>query len=381
MTDVQTLIFYIIIFNISAFFAGRYQKFMSRKIICTSKSLRRKRLILILCIVVPIILMQGLRLNVGTDYQNYLWRFNRIASNDFFYIKVYMKEPIYLIECILLSKITRNAVILFFTDAVLLSLIVFKTFDYYRDKINLQMAYIMFYSVVYMMFVNIERQGIACAIVWYSFRYIQEKNFKKFALVILLACGFHTTSILFLPLYLITVCTNYKKIIRILITVGVMAFPILTKVLVVLMSGVFSGARSGVYLNESASQIKFTALMYPAMFYLSSIMILLTLKKKNAVCIYDFKADFSYQLIFICDAMTMLFLMSESVVSYGSRFCFYVYFGLVVGSAAVLKNIRNKTARNLLVAFFYLISIGYFIRIYFVLGQAEVFPYRSVFEL
>lgn len=394
MNRFQTLIFYFILFYISAFFADRYQKFMSSQsffLINHTKQFKSKRRLLILCIVLPIILMQGLRLNVGTDYQNYYWRVVSISSGNIQVIRSYLSQPLFLAECYLVGKVFRNPLCFFFFDSVIMNIILFKVFDHYRNKINMKLAYMLYYSIVFMMFVNIERQAVSCLIVWYAYRYIQEKNFKKYIFTILLACSFHTSAIFFLIIYFIVKTEKNKKIMEVALFVGVIAFVLFSSNITRILNIFMDIDADSVYINKTHQQMHFSALLYLFMFYIPNIvMMYLPRRNKNGFSFFikngsfffkSFKSNVSNYLIYVCDILTIAFVLSEAIVSYGSRFGYYTYFGLIIGVSSSYNNLKNKLHKHLFFAYFTIASIVYFIRIYYIIGQAQVFPYRSIFEI
>lgn len=53
------------------------------------------------------------------------------------------------------------------------------------------------------LYLNIQRQGIAFSILLYALRFVENRNLIKYLLCIMLALGFHFSSLLFLPVYFI----------------------------------------------------------------------------------------------------------------------------------------------------------------------------------
>ncbi len=381
MSNFQTLILYFFVFYVSAYFAGKYQSFMYEYSYCLCKKNKHKRLILLLCIILPIILLQGFRLNVGTDYQNYYWRVIAIEAGNLQVIKSYLSQPLFLAECYVVGKIFKDPTYFFLTDAILINLIAFKTFDYYRNKIDLKIAYMLYYSIVYMMFVNIERQAIACLIVWYAYRYIQEKNFKKYMFMVIIACTFHSSAIFFLIMFVIAKKGHNKKIVEIILFIGLILYITLSSYVLAALNRFIDGESASVYINNTHQRMHFSALLYLIMFYVPYI-VMLSLPRKCGLSIFDFvhlKVDISDHLIYVCNVFTIAFVLSEAIVSYGSRLGYYTYFGLIIGVSYAYNNLRNRFDKRILYAYIIIASMVYFIRIYYIIGQAQVFPYRTIF--
>lgn len=74
----------------------------------------------------------------------------------------------------------------------------------YKYSENKFMSLLLYFSGVFIMFdMGVIRQGIAIAIALISIKYIKEKSFMKFMLIIILSSFFHISSLVFIPLYFI----------------------------------------------------------------------------------------------------------------------------------------------------------------------------------
>lgn len=66
---------------------------------------------------------------------------------------------------------------------------------------------LVYFCWLYPFSLNIMRQSIAIAIVIWGYRYVQERKFMKYLIVIAVACGFHLSALLGLAVYLIDLLT------------------------------------------------------------------------------------------------------------------------------------------------------------------------------
>lgn len=83
--------------------------------------------------------------------------------------------------------------------------VIFLSFLYASFKSNLKIfrwvIIFFFLTGVLFLYLNIQRQSIALAILFYSIQYIERRNFLKFIFYIFIAAGFHFSAFFFLPIY------------------------------------------------------------------------------------------------------------------------------------------------------------------------------------
>lgn len=150
-----------------------------------------------LAIIVPLLLVMGLRYNIGTDYRNY---------EDIFTLSVFYKKNIYGMEWAyyylnrIAGSISDNPQIIFFIVACIIIFFFYKGIEkndgsmYYGVLAFIGMGYF-FYAM------NIQRQYMAIMIMLYGFYFLEKKNFKLFLICVVGAAGFHTSVIIWIPVY------------------------------------------------------------------------------------------------------------------------------------------------------------------------------------
>ena len=100
----------------------------------------------------------------------------------------------------------------------------------------------------YFFSMNGVRQSVAIMIFYYSFKYIEKHNFKKYAILNGIGFLFHSSAILFIPLYFI-LNKKYKfKMKMILIFATVLA----TKVIVPFLTSILLQTHYAMYLINGA---------------------------------------------------------------------------------------------------------------------------------
>lgn len=169
--------------------------------ICNYFLKNKKILYLISCLL--IILIVGLRhYEVGTDTHNYFWEFYYIKDYEMKFLLHHRWE----LGFVFLTKIIS----LFVTDGYqylfiascffLIPMFLF----IYRNSEDPMLSLIVFMATgFFLSSMIIMRQMFALAILYSSIPYIKKKALGKFILIVLLACSFHRTAIVFLPMYYI----------------------------------------------------------------------------------------------------------------------------------------------------------------------------------
>lgn len=153
----------------------------------------------------PVILLSvlfGFRYEIGTDYLNYKEIYETSFSGS---LKQSLTESnveyIYAIISHILYHAGLPYYIMFFVMALIPMCFFYAAF---KDKPFLigYAAYFLAATGVLFWFFNIQRQGIAFFILLFSIKYIKNKNFNKFLLCVIIATGFHVSSLLFIFCYL-----------------------------------------------------------------------------------------------------------------------------------------------------------------------------------
>lgn len=144
-------------------------------------------------------LLSGLRKEVGTDFVSYQNYFNGIFTDayDYMNIEIGYKAVNYLVATFCNFEQSIFLVTSFF--------IVLLFFINIRNYSDLPLYSIFCFVSLYFYFhsLNITRQYIAIAITFYSLKYLLNRNFIKYMLIILLASTFHRIAIVMIPFYFI----------------------------------------------------------------------------------------------------------------------------------------------------------------------------------
>lgn len=150
---------------------------------------------------IVIIFFAAGRFYVGTDYGNYIHLFSRISELnwfDFFKnhdgdilfgILVKLTYPIY-------GRISAWAAI-----AAITTIPVYITLRKEYPKASVSVAMLVFLISYYTTSFNVARQMLAVSLSFVAIKFIYENKFKSFFITILIALGFHATSLVIFPMW------------------------------------------------------------------------------------------------------------------------------------------------------------------------------------
>lgn len=136
--------------------------------------------------------LSGIRYDVGIDYLNY--------QDSFYYSSNYSIEIIYLILEQSVKFLFNDFVVLTMVMSILTSLFIYLALNSRKiigfDRLIAVCFFIFFLGIPSF---NLMRQGLSIAIIYYATSFLHKNN-RKYGLYVLLAMGFHFSSIIFLGL-------------------------------------------------------------------------------------------------------------------------------------------------------------------------------------
>lgn len=147
-------------------------------------------------------IVSGLRYNVGTDYVLY----NKmqipiildLKEPDYWQVTNYEIGFQYLVK--LANTLFNNTILFFVIVAVIFIFFMYKFIKENSLSTGIS-VYIFITSYFYNFSFNVMRQALATSIFIYSIKYIEQKNFKKYFILICFATLFHWASLIYIPLY------------------------------------------------------------------------------------------------------------------------------------------------------------------------------------
>ncbi len=366
MEDTTSLVTYLLFFAFSLCGSFIYNKDKSRITIF-------KKIIYFIWIAGPIILLQGFRYNVGSDYESYISLYKGFSEGNALFISWYMNEPLFVYMCKFLYSITKGYLYSYFiVDAFLMNLIVFLTFDYYKQYSDISILYVTYYLLCFPYFLNLERQGLAVVLVWYATKYVHEKKIWKFIFWVVIAALFHNTAIIGLLLYAVNwMRGRYGKAMREgVLLVGIMIPLLFQQILNFASDYLPIFQKYTKFLNSGSDELLNVNFMYMFAMY-AVIFVLKGFMQKT-------KVD-NYWIALIGIAQMATYLLNN-YIDWGFRMSFYFEIGLMYCYAHIYTQLKYKANRFLFMIFLLGATLFYFVYKFYVQGNSEIFPYEFVWS-
>lgn len=169
-----------------------------------------------------LVIVSGLRYEVGADYSNYYWKYHRYEMSFAESWKNWDEPGLPTLAKLLFFVSKDGAAFIFVIAAITISLYVITI----AKNTNTFFFSIMLYMCVcWTGCFNGMRQYMASAVLFFGHRLMYERKFIKFCIVVFIASCFHITALIMLPMYfLITQVLDLKKILLIIVSGIAMIF-------------------------------------------------------------------------------------------------------------------------------------------------------------
>ena len=211
------LYIYYFSFFMSIFFAFilRYLKEYKNKI---------GRIVIPLISGLPLFIICAIRYDVGTDYFGYINAFHRA---QLYGIECWTDEVGFYFFNRIIGIFTENAQWVLISCA---AIFIFFTFTHiFKDSSNPELSiFLLFGTTFFFMSLNGVGQMTGVAILFFSIRYIEKREFKKFILCVLIAMQFHYSCVLFLMIYFFPKVKASKNVILLMVVAIFISSPLLT---------------------------------------------------------------------------------------------------------------------------------------------------------
>lgn len=341
MSDFSSLIFYISSFVLSFIFYLCYEK-------------GKGKFFLGLSFLIPMFI-GGLRYNVGTDYMSYVALLKYNANVDFgFSLISYV------------TKMIGNYQVLFFIYNFLTILFVFAGMKNCKKEAR-PLVYFIYLFLVYTSGFNSIRQSLAIAIVFYAYKYIVNKNVKKWLFFSILASIFHNTAVICIPFYFIfTTKKNYLKFVYLVLTF--IASSNYIEIINFLTSKISFFSHFSIYAN------KYTEAANNKMFFVDIMVLIYIIFNKKKLNEFDKCSNMYFYMFLIYIALEFTGFFNPFIKRIGNYFIFSKI--LLLGSIPYsMKSMDNKYLSYVLIMLF---SILIFIISAYILKQSDVIPYHFI---
>lgn len=280
-----------------------------------------------------------------------------------------------------LGYLLLNKIILLFTDNYLFMQLIssfiplflfYYAFVKNRNNINLSMAVFLFITLIYfkMLSTGLVRMFISMGIVINSYKYIYEKNNKKFIILILIASLFHYSALfMFILEYFFISKRDIKKKSNSFIVLVLFAIPIgfmfISKVLVPILGSRY--IKYGIIGKFTLSLSSFDTL---------PILILLIIYGKK---VKDENKN-KYKLFISIFSLSSIISFYSGMVPVG-RLVFYTNIALFLVAPMISQSMKNNKDRIIFDAIMILYGFVYVYFTQFTLNEyiPRLFPYQNIF--
>lgn len=222
-------------------------------------------LFVILC-AITLFTVTGLRYGVGSDYGAYYWGYPKWESEFAQRWKEWDEPGLPTIAKLLYPISQDGAVFVFVISAITIILFVITIA---KNTDNFFFSAVLYISMCWTGCFNGARQFLAAAILFAGHRFIFDRKFIKFCIVVFIASSVHITSLIMLPLYfLITQVLDLKKIVFILITgiAMIYSYDFLFEILGVLKDSEGGGADNN-YSQTEINPLRIVIAFAPVILY------------------------------------------------------------------------------------------------------------------
>lgn len=368
------MIIYIIVFIISLLFL-----YFSEKVEKKSKVL--KFVFVLLSLITVSLLACNRAETIGTDILVYVKPYFDYIKN-YGVVWLYRNsncEILYLFLNYLIIIVGGNFKVLLFTITFLISLIYYIYAKENRES-NILITYSVYLFVIFGITLNLVRQSIAMVIVLYSTKYLKKHQFKRYLMMILIACGFHSTAIIMIALYFIYCFfgTNFENLVKMIISLISLIIVFLSKEIINYLYVFFNKFDSNYierYINHNLDFNLSWEIVKITIFIV--LMVLLKYNKERIDNKYDKNYFHFCKFLLILD---LIFFQLGAIFKYSERFSYY--FMLISYSylfPCLLDVFINKDDRKgLVVSYFivFLLLVVYFVVIYVFLKISSIVPFQ-----
>ena len=329
----------------------------------------KKLFIIFIMVLIPSILA-GLRYGIGTDYFSYERIYNNYISMPNFNFYVYNGLSIE-IGFFILVKISK---IIFNSYSGFLFLSAFVTYFFAILSINRYGKYRYFGVMIFIYFIllyapsfNIVRQMVSVSIIIYGFKYIENKSFFKYLLIVLLALSFHTSALFCLSFYFLNInSTNFSKTKKTIIIILAITIPFIFDYLFNVLSKMLIFSKYiMVYENIVGYSYRYSAIIIRI-----PIIIAILLFRKRLI-LHD-KNNQLYLLIYLLEFTCVLLSFH---MKWAVRFIYYCMISEIILVPQIISIVKGK---NKLFTLFYfgLYYILYFIIVFGLWKNDGIIPYQ-----
>lgn len=357
---IKSTLIYFFTFLVSIFISSFYKK--------TNNKVIQK--IIILLSIAPPIFIATIRYNVGIDFFGYYESYVKIQSKcqSLTGILEYYQEPLHVIINIIAYKLFNSYYGFLFIASFLVMIFTFKGILNFKRYISISLAYFIFLTTMYHVSFNGTRQVIAALIIFYAYKYIINRDLKKYIIFVIIAGLFHKSAYICMFLYWVWYDegkNENKYYLKLMIFT--IAIPIMTKIIYYLC------IKFNIYVKYFSKYEVITT--YGFILYIIPMLVIIYLNRKNLS-----KDNKSLQKFFTRIYMLQIPLqLIGNYIPYADRLSLYAMPAQIILLPIFLSRLLvNKKINKLLIISWYIL---YYIIMFILLKSNGVYPYQTVFDI
>ncbi|WP_084244376.1 EpsG family protein [Planomicrobium okeanokoites] len=321
------------------------------------------KFLIIISIIIPIGI-GGSRYAVASDYFSYISMYNEIASMGLLKsLEIGRSEPAFVLLLSLIHTIFNNPQVIFFISSLVAVGFVYSAVLFNKEHVKMGIAIFIFLISYYFWTWTAVRMSIAVGIVFYSYKYLIDKNVIKYIVTVLFAALFHYTAVIVLPLYFYINGPKKNKKVKNLLFYSILLISIVF--FGVYYNAIFAETKYGAY-QESIGNI-FGGINQIIIRIPIALVLFFYYKKLVKHNLKNFTYIKIYLVGFILNTLTLWNGIFGRLVNY-----FFIVEILLIASIFTLKAHRE---RGLVI---YLILTYYFILfVYTLISNDRLMPYTN----
>ena len=334
--------------------------------------------------VLTVSILAGLRdYSIGTDIMAYgndlFYRFDNGAPLFQTIQRITKIEPLYLTLCWISALLGTSPHMLYFLTGLIIYGFVMAGLVHYSDEFPLTLSWLGFLCLLYGNTYNAMRQSLALAIGFWSLHFLKDGKTIKFFLGVVVASFFHTTAIIYIAIYALSLIlkTNNKPYIKVLMIAGViLAMYSFNELLTLFINfGIFNAKMERYLIKDIDAAFSLNAILIRLPFL---FLILLDFKsfikpKFNKMKAFERanKGDF-YLLMVLMELMTTLMTVFVSTLY---RIALYFVMFRCMSYARICKVDKIMNNRIFKCAFLIIYLLIVFIYQNQIKGDNQIYPY------
>jgi len=355
------MFFYTLAIIASTFLAHLYQRLSSFK--SDKQQISISRGFFFLASFFILFLISGLRVDVGSDYESYIFWFHRIADGATTYF-----EPGFVLLNHAVASFTNDAQWLFVASSFITLLLIFTAIRKY--SVNPALSVFLYSALSFLFYsFNATRQFIAVGIIFLAYGHMIDRKWFKYMLYVLLAAAFHKTALFMAGIYLI-INLKFTKLQYLFVTLLASTSIIFREPLLTFMTSLYPMYKD----NEDFLNV----VAFSEVFISTSVILLIVMIyyiKKGIMSLDNIKDRITFNSVFFI----LLVHTGLAWIPAINRISLYLDIALILIIPLLLAKIKNTEWRYL---FTIAMMIFYFVYTFISIGlnnSNNVLPYNSIF--